>query len=52
MKDKAYQRPAISIVELRQETALLTSPATLGGAEATRQGYGSSQSLNWDNSED
>lgn len=39
----------MSIVELRQETALLTSPA---GAEATRKGYGSSQSLNWEVSEE
>lgn len=49
MKDKVYQSPAMSIVELKQETALLTSP---GGVAATRKGYGSSQSLNWEESEE
>jgi len=44
MKDKAYQKPAIRIVALRQETALLTST---DGVQATRNGYGSSNSQNW-----
>ena len=48
MKKKDYQKPAITIVELGQRTAILV----VSGGEATIQGYGTAKTQNWDTSDE